>query len=122
MPDDACSDVKADIEAGAFTFYTTDTVKVYIRGKDIYQGGNSYIILDSSWRNPVQTVDGTVLYHKRGCQIIIRANSQEIRDAIYEDIEAILTATGRGYKLKRARDLHLNQNLNRTPFRVEMIL
>lgn len=121
MADDACSAVKADLEAGTYTNYKV-TFPIYIHGKDVYEGGPTYILLDGAWKDPTQTVDGTVLYNKRGCNVIIRATSQEIRDQIYDDVEAILTATNRGYKLKRARDRHFNPELNRTIWGVEMLL
>lgn len=121
MPDDACSAVKADLEAGTFTNYTTK-IPIYIIGNDIFEGGKTYITLKNPTREPVQTVNGTILYTKRSCQITIVAPSQAIRDAIYDDLEAILPATSRGYVLKSAKDDHFNPELNGLPLQVNFIL
>ena len=121
MADDACSAVKYDLQAGTFTNYPT-AFPIYIENKDVIQIGNVYILLKSAFRDPVQTVDGTVLFTKRGCTIEIVANSDTIRDAVYLDVIAILTATNRGYKIKRGRDSPIHVRQNRIPVQVEMIL
>jgi len=121
VADDACSAVKSDLEAGTYTNYT-DIFPIYIIGKDVWQGGNVYINLSDPTREPVQTVDGSVLYTKRSLKVTIVANSQTIRDNLYDDVVAILTATNRGYKLKRAKDDHFNPVLNGLPLEVSMLL
>ena len=121
MADDACSAVKSDLQAGTPTNYTT-AFPIYIENKDVIQIGNVYILLKNATREPVQTVDGSVLYTKRGCTIEIIANSDTIRDAVYLDVIAILTKTNRGYKIKRGRDSPIHQRQNRIPMEVSMLL
>jgi hypothetical protein len=121
VADDACSAVKSDLQAGSFTNYT-DSFPIYIENVDDFQGGNVYIVLRAPWRETEQTVNGTVLYTKRGCTILIVANSATIRDQLFDDLENILPATGRGYKLKKGKDNHRNKNLFDLPLEVEMLL
>lgn len=121
VADDACSAVKSDLQAGVYTNYT-EAFPIYIQGKDPYQGGPVHITLKNPKREPKQTVSGSVLYTKRSCTVIIVATSQTIRDNLYLDVVDILTATKRGYKLKRAKDDHFNPVLNGLPLDVEMLL
>ena len=120
MADDACSVVKADLEAGTFTRYTT-RFSIYNVAKDPFQGGNVYISLNNARRVPEQLVNGPILYHKRSCTINIIANSQTIRDQVYDDVIDILNATNRGYVFERVKDDHFHPALNRTPLEVSMI-
>lgn len=119
--DDACSAVRTDLQAGTFTRYT-DAFPMYIRALDPFQGGSVYIILQGAWRDPVQTVNGPVLYTKRGCVILISATNPALRDQVYLDIVDILTATNRGYKIKRSKDKQQHQLLTDMPVEVEMLL
>jgi len=121
MPDDACSAVKEDLEAGVYTNYTTK-FPIYIENKDYFQGGNVYIGLIDPTRDPVQTVDGSVLYYKRGCTVVIVGDTDVARDNLYKDVEAILTATGRGYKLKRGKDKMFNRERFALPLEVAFLL
>ena len=108
MADDACSAVKSDLSAGVHTNYTGN-YKVYIENEDEFEGGNVFIILRDATREPVQTVDGTVLYTKRSCTLNIQANSTTNRDNLYDDIVNILIATTRGYVLKKGKDTPANK-------------
>ena len=101
---DACTDVKADLKAGTFTNYGSDDIPIYIENRDPFKGKGIYITLKDAFREPVQTVDGTILFTKRGCTITIVANTTTNRDNIYDDIVSILTATSRGYTFKREKD------------------
>ena len=125
MPDDACSAVKEDLEAakdaGSFTNYT-DPFPIYIENKDYFQGGNVYIGLIDPTREPVQTVDGSVLYYKRGCTVVIVGDTDTARDNLFKDVVNILTATGRGYKLKRGKDKMFNRERFALPLEVSMLL
>jgi len=121
MGDDACSAVKADLEAGSYTNYI-DEFPIYIENKDTFQGGNVYIGLIDPTREPIQTVDGTVLYTKRGCTVVIVGDTDTARDNLYKDVVNILTATGRGYKLKRGKDKMINRERFGLPLEVSMLL
>lgn len=121
MTDDACNAVKSDLKAGTYTRYK-DAFPIYIENEDDYQGGNVFILLKNPIRIPVQTVDGSVLYTNRSCTLEIRATSTKIRDDLYLDVIDILTSTGRGYKLKRARDLSIHTGQFRIPLDVSMML
>lgn len=121
MADDAYNAVKDDIKAGVHTRYT-DAYPIYIVRLDAYEGGNVFLLLRNGFRDPVQTVDGSVLYYKRGCRIEIYATSEDNRDKLFLDIIDILTSTNRGYKIKRAKDVPHHQTLIGLPLEVEMIL
>jgi len=119
--DDACSAVKSDLQAGTYTNYT-NKFPIYIENRDKFEGGKVYIILRNPTREPIQTVNGTVLYTKRSCTIMIVANSAGNRDKLYDDLESILISTNRGYKLKRGKDDHRHEGLFGLPLEVGMIL
>lgn len=119
---DACTDVKADLIAGTFTNYGSDNIPIYIEKAEPFKGKNVYIILKDAFREPIQTVDGTVLYTKRGCTIIITANTTTNRDRIYLDITNILIATSRGYKITRGRDQPTNKKRLDLLIKVSMLL
>ena len=121
VADDACSAIKSDLKAGTYTHYTK-SFPIYIQGNEPYEGGDVHITLKDPRREPVQTVSGSVLYTKRSCTVIIVATSQTNRDNLYLDVVDILTATNRGYKLKRAKDDHFNPVLNGLPLEVSMLL
>jgi len=106
---DACTDIKADLIAGTFTNYGSDSIPIYIDNKDAFKGKGIYITLKDAFREPVQTVDGTILYSKRGCTITIVANTTTNIDNIYDDITTILSATNRGYVFKRIKDQPQNK-------------
>ncbi len=122
VADDACSAVKADLEAGSFTNYTIGDLVYYIENEDKFDGGNAYIFLKDPTRDPIQGVNGGVIYTKRGCTVGAFGDSPTVRDNIYKDIVAILTATNRGYKLIRARDKMWSQNQFTIPLEVSMLL
>lgn len=119
--DDACSVVKADLEAGTFTRYTT-SFPIYIIGKDPFKGGNVYVILDQATRTPVQLVNGPILFTKRACLIEIVAPIAATRDDIWDDIVDILVATSRGYRINSGADRPVHYKQNRVRMRVEMLL
>lgn len=121
MSDDACSVVKSDLKAGSYTNYTNSFSK-YIVGKDTFQGGDVHIILDNAWREPVQTVSGSILFTKKGCSLEIVAPTAEIRDSLYLDIVDVLTATCRGYIIKQIKDKPVHKNQQRMMLKVEMSL
>ena len=122
MPDDACSAIKADLEAGTFTNYTVGDEVFYIENEDKFEGGNAYILLKDPTREPVQVVNGPVLYTKRGCTIVIFGDSPTIRDELYDDVIAILSATSRGYTFKRAKDKIWSESQFTLPLEVSMLL
>jgi len=124
MADDACSAVKADLEAGTYAFFTTGAKNfpIYIENDDDFQGGNVYIGLIDPTRDPVQTVDGSVLYYKRGCTVVIVADTKTARDNLYKDVEDILTATSRGYKLVRGKDQMFTRERFALPLEVSFLL
>lgn len=117
---DACTDVKSDIESGTPTRYT-DAFPIYIRNSDKFESGHVYIILSDPWRNPVQLVNGPILYEKRGCRLNIKAPVQTICEDIYDDIVDIFTATSRGYVFKRIKDHPETTDQNRIILDVEML-
>ncbi len=121
MGDDACSAVKEDLKAGSYTHYVNN-FPIYIENKDTFQGGNVYIGLIDPTREPVQTVDGSVLYYKRGCTVVIVGDSDLARDNLFKDVVAILTATNRGYKLKKCKDMMINRERFALPLEVSMLL
>lgn len=121
MPEDACNAVKSDLKAGTYTHFK-NAFPIYIVNEDDYQGGNEFIMLKNPWRDPVQTVDGTVLFTKRGCDIEIKANSTKIKDDIYDDVIDILTSTGRGYKIMKGTDLPISQVQTRISLKVSFLL
>ena len=121
MADDACSAVKSDLQAGTFTRYTTD-IPIYILRQDTFQGGNVYIVLKNPTREPVQVVNGTILYTKRSCIIDVVCPNPDIRDNLFLDITDILIATNRGYKIKPGTDMPINTDQTRTILKVAMLL
>ena len=121
MPEDACNAVKSDLKAGTYTRFR-NAFPIYIEKEDDYQGGNEFIMLKNPYREPVQTVDGSVLFTKRGCVIEIKANSTKVKDDLYDDVIDILTATSRGYKIEKGRDLPISQIQTRISLNVSFLL
>lgn len=117
---DACSDVKADLKAGTYTRFKT-AFPIYIEDKDTFKGGNVYIILRDAYRNPIQTVDGMVVYTEKGCSIEIVASSTTIKDDLYLDVEDILTGVNLAYIITNVTDLPIHKRQNRISFDVSMI-
>lgn len=104
MADNPCSIVKTDIEAGTFTRFTTD-FPIYVDGVDKYQGGNYFIHLSDPIVNPIQGVDGGILYNKQGCKLLIHARNIDSGDDIYDDIIDILKAvTSRSYVFQKLQE------------------
>ena len=119
---DACSDIKSDLKAGTFTNYGSDNIPIYIEKAESFRGKGIYIVLKDAFREPVQTVDGTILFTKRGCTVVITANTTTNRDSIYDDIVSILTATSRGYTFKRGKDQPQNKKRLDLSIMVSMLL
>lgn len=109
VADDACSLVKDDLEKGSYTRYT-DNFPIYIDKKDVFQGGNVYVLLKFPIRNPMQDFTGKVIYTEGGCTIVVVCNTDTIRDKLYLDIIDILNATNRGYELEHGTDNMNHQN------------
>lgn len=124
MSNDAYTDIKADLEAGTFTNYGSNNIPIYIEKKSVFKGfsKNAYINLKGASREPVQTVNGTVLYTKRSCIIEIIGTSTTAKNNIYDDIVNILTATSRGYTLTRGRDSPQNKKNDTLTILVSMLL
>lgn len=121
MGADACSSVKTAILAGAKTRYTTP-FPIYIKDKEVMEGGEVYIELSGAYRMPFQTIDGMVLYTERGCSVEIVAPSTEIKDDLYDDVEDILTAIDLAYIITNVSDLPIHAGQDRITFDVSMIL
>lgn len=123
MSNDAYTDIKTDLKAGTWTNFGSTPV-IYIERKTVFKGlvKNAYINLKGATRDPVQTVDGTVLYTKRSCVIEIVGTSTTAKNNIYDDIENILTATSRGYILTRGRDSPQNKKNDTLTILVSMLL
>lgn len=121
MADDACSAVKDDLQGGTFTRYN-NSIPIYILRQDTFLGGNVYIVIKDATREPVQLVNGPILYTKRGCTIDVVCPNPTIRDNIYLDITDILIATDRGYKIKPGTDKPINSNQTRNVIKVAMLL
>ena len=121
MGDDACNLVKTALLAGAYTKYTS-AYPIYIENKDKFQGGNVYVLLKGAFRNPVQTVDGMVLYTEKGCTVEVIANSEKFKDDLYSDIEDILTAVELAYIITNLSDNPDNESQDGLSFDVSMII
>ena len=119
--DDACSAVKADLESGTYTHYTTN-FPIYIKDHNRFQGGNVYIILSDCLRTPIQTVNGTILFTPRSCSLQIVANTPSNRDDLYDDVISILTSTSRGYTIKRGKDLPYDEKHHSLTLQLSFLL
>ncbi len=117
----ACEDVKSDLQSGSYTLYTKD-FPIYIKDKDKFKGGNVFIFLLNGNRNPIQVVNGPVLYTPRSCDIMIRASSSEILDNLRDDVEKIILATSRGYVINDEYDYPDAENIFRIVMSVSMSL
>ena len=119
--ENACNDVKTDLQNGTFNLYTTD-FPIYIKDEDSFQGGNVYILLQNGLGDPIQLVNGPVLITPRSCDIIIRATSTTIINNLRDDVEKLLIATSRGYHSFKTRNFPDAKNIFRIKMSVKMTL
>lgn len=121
MGDDACNLIKTALLAGAYTKYK-NAYPIYIENKDKFQGGNVFVLLRDAFRNPIQTVDGMVLYTEKSCTVEIIASSEKLKDDLYSDIENILTKVELAYIITNLSDNPDNESQDGLMFDVSMIV